>query len=112
MRHHVLRALAVLTAICGLALVVAHAGLTSGCSPGEARGVQAPSNASDSTAPTAADPAPTKPAGGGSPKAKRARDMRYLPATKAAPVFMPRDVEEDEPPAQSPAPQQARKGGR
>ena len=75
--------------------------------------MQAPPNASDSTAQTAAtDPAPTKPAAGGSPKAKRARDMRYLPATKAAPVFMPQDVEEDELPAQSPPPQQARKGGR
>ncbi len=114
--------MALVTAVTGLGLVVAHAGLTVGCTRGNAPESQAPPSLDNaSTTPVNAGPsnagAPSKPAGGSS----KAKDrMRYMPATKAAPVFLPNDdaFQDDQilpqPAQQNAAPpqQQRPKGGR
>jgi hypothetical protein len=118
MRRTFLRAIALVGAVTGLGLVVAHAGMTVGCNHGTTPESQAPvlSNAaapSDGTAATATATAPATattttagPSKAGGPSKAKDR-MRYLPATKAAPVFWPNDVTDDPlvPPPQA-APQQ------
>ncbi len=137
MRRTLLRAIALVGAVTGLVFVVAHAGMTVGCNRGNTPESQAPvlNNASATAGDPAAATATTGPNGPSAapatpakprtvPSPAKAKDrMRYLPATKAAPVFLPNDAFEDDdpspPPQQAPqpqqqnaAPQQNRKGGR
>jgi hypothetical protein len=118
MRRTLLRAIALLGAVTGLGLVVAHAGMTTGCNHGNTPESQAPLENASAPTPSAdpgASPAATTPP---SPsKTGLKGKARYLPATKAAPVFWANDVgDDDDTPAPSPqnaAPQQqGRKGGR
>jgi hypothetical protein len=100
MRRTLLRGLALVTAVLGLGLVVVHAGVTAGCSHGITPDTQQPATANPANPTTQAaapDPAPAKATRAtGKGKGK----TRYLPATKAAPVFVPDDVDEDDAPPQ------------
>ena len=110
MRRSILRVLAVFSAISGLAFVVAHAGLTAGCGRGTPTDAQNPGNLSNATTQAAAPepaaaPSPTPTAT--TPSKAKTRRPRYLPATKAAPVFVTDDGDDDAPPAPPPQQQSA-----